>query len=235
MKVCPGCKASNSDDAGYCENCGIDLSSPRTVSMPTAPATDFGVDHSRLQQENVPPHPPALMIAGSLLLIVGVLGALRPAYIPPQLLGYGLSGENGLLSLLLDPDYVIIPTCLALAGLITGILTLLRRGFYASVVLGALACFAIGPIFITTAGSIIGTITVALNRREFIPLFHGPPDKDRPCPVCRHPLHWVKGYREWYCFNCMNYRKLPPNQLERPSPRPAASAGIDSEDEEDLT
>ena len=204
MKVCPGCKASNSDDAGYCENCGIDLSTPRSGM----PIISLPVDDRSDGQENLPKHPPALMKAGSLLLVVGVIGALEGANFPPPLNSYVLNGGNGLLEVLIHTGFRI-PEMLALAGLISGVLTLLRRGFYASVILGILSCFAIGPVFITTAGSIIGTITVALNRRDFIPIFHGPPDKEKPCPICRHPLQWVNGYREWYCFNCKNYRKLP--------------------------
>jgi len=235
MKVCPGCKANNADDAGYCENCGVDLSSPRTVTSGTASATYPPEDYSPTPLENIPPHPPALMKAGSLLLVVGVIGALISPGVIPQLAAYESNSGTRLLALLSDPYYEVIRTSLALAGLVGGVLTLLRRGFYAALALGVLACFAIGPIFITTAGAIIGTITVALNRRDFIPLFHGPPDNDRPCPVCRHPLHWVNGYREWYCFNCKNYRKLPVNQLKRPAPRPKASVDDDPEDEDDST
>lgn len=232
MKVCPDCKADNTDDAGYCENCGVDLSSPGTVTSKLV-QNGYPVDDAVPEpQENIPPHPPALMKAGSLLFVVGVVGALIDMKIPPQLDAYGLDSGNGLLHLIIGSN---LSTFLALAGLTSGILTLLRRGFYVSVVLGIVSCFAIGPVFITTIGSIIGTITVALNRREFIPIIHGPPDKERPCPLCRHPLHWVNGYREWYCFNCKNYRKLPRDLLQRPLPRPAVAAGDDTEDEDDST
>ena len=177
-----------------------------------------------IKQEDRPAHPPGLMKAGSLLLVVGVIGALIGP-IPHQIDMTGLNNGIGLGSWLVTS---YIPTFLAMAGLLGGVLTLLRRGFYLAVPLGVLCCFAIGPYFITTIGATIATITIALNRRDFIPIIHGPPVLDKPCPVCRHPLQWVSGYREWYCFNCKNYRKLTRSHFAAAPPSYAMAPAIPS-------
>lgn len=41
------------------------------------------------------------------------------------------------------------------------------------------------------------------------------------CPVCNKPLTYVEQYRQWYCYNCKEYRQ--PAQAAAPPPPPGAA------------
>jgi ribosomal protein L37AE/L43A len=226
MKSCPNCGLSNVDKAVFCKSCGTSLpkEAPMQMQEPVQAQRPLQAVPMAYGQKSSTQFPSKLLGAGAILIIVSLFGVLIGAVIPEQVGSTGFTDwikENGGVSAILS-----------LLGLFGGVLSLLRRGFAAALVLGIACCFAVGPVFITTIGAIVGTILIAIGRKDFIPVFTSPPSNKYRCTVCRHPLYFEKFYKDWYCFNCKEYRELPPYQPSTTTNRRKSPTRHDSGEKE---
>lgn len=206
-KICSVCGYENLDEALYCKHCGRDLEEYGLRSVPSREPSRPAMPATRSYGKGGPEVPRWLAVGGVLLVGGGILSMLLGAIVPSEMSSSGLSSWIGS-----NSDLPIIFGFFSLAG---GIMALLRRLFYIALALSILGCFAVGPLFISSMLPTIGTILLAVSRRDFIPIYTKKPHYQRNCSSCGQYLEYAPLYKEYYCFNCKQYRELEPVRVAK--------------------